>query len=435
MKTNFKSLFFPLAILFVALLMNGCQAEEEEPISTPVLRTSAVKSITASSAIFGGNISADGGAAITDRGVCWSTAENPTIADSKIANGTSTGVYENTITGLAANTVHYVRAYATNQAGTAYGQQVSFTTSSGVVSLATTMASSIMLYSAKSGGSITSNGGSAITARGICWSKSSSPTMTDSIRTLTGNATPFTIDMTHLEQGTTYHVRAFATNGIGTSYGNEITFTTVGLVTDIDGNVYQPIFLGTQVWLREYLKTTKLNDGTDLPNITDNTNWVNATSSAYCFYNNNIANKDVSGALYNFYAVSSGKLCPAGWHIPSHNENLTLISYLYYKYGDYTAKTIASTSGWTTYSAAGAVGNDQASNNSSGLSTYPGGQRQFDGSFSLMGGLSSWWSTTRSDFDPSNTIRIQTILYSDAYLTTNFVSNYKNGLSVRCIKN
>jgi uncharacterized protein (TIGR02145 family) len=97
-------------------------------------------------------------------------------------------------------------------------------------------------------------------------------------------------------------------------------------VTDADGNVYQAVKIGTQTWMAENLRTTKFSDGTPIPNVTDNAAWGNTATSAYCWYNNDIANATPYGALYNWYTVNSGKLAPTGWHIPTTAEWQTLSS-------------------------------------------------------------------------------------------------------------
>jgi len=96
---------------------------------------------------------------------------------------------------------------------------------------------------------------------------------------------------------------------------------------DIDGNVYHTVIIGTQIWMVENLKTTKYNDGTSIANVTDNVEWIGLTSPAYCWYNNYTSYKTQFGALYNWYAVNTGKLAPTGWHVPSHAEWTTLTNF------------------------------------------------------------------------------------------------------------
>ena len=201
------------------------------PIVVPTLTTTAVTSITLTTAVSGGNITADGGGAVTARGVCWATTATPTITDSKTTDGTGTGSFTSNLTGLLPATTYYVRAYATNSAGTAYGNEVSFTTTAIVVpTLTTTAVTSITLTTAVSGGNITADGGGAITARGVCWATTANPTISNS-KTTDGTGTgSFTSNLTGLLPGTTYHVRAYATNSAGTAYGNDVSFTTTSIV-------------------------------------------------------------------------------------------------------------------------------------------------------------------------------------------------------------
>ncbi len=197
--------------------------------SVPTITTSEITSITSNSAASGGNISDDGGASVTDRGVCWSISNNPTIADSKTSDATGTGSFVSTLTGLNPNMTYYVRAYATNSVGTSYGNELSFSTTAGSPSITTTAITSVTSVTASSGGNITSDGGAAITARGVCWSTSHNPTTTDSKTTDGAGSGIFSSSLTGLQSCTLYYVRAYANNQYGTAYGNEIIFTSMGL--------------------------------------------------------------------------------------------------------------------------------------------------------------------------------------------------------------
>jgi hypothetical protein len=171
----------------------------------------------------------DGGAAITEKGVVWSTNPAPTITDSKTSDGTGTVPFESSLTGLVASTTYYVRAYATNSAGTGYGNEISFTTNSTNPTLAILTTNSVIGITsdfAASGGNITSDGGATITQRGVVWSLNPNPTTADNI-TIDGTGTgTYPSQMTALTPVTTYYVRAYAINSVGTAYGNEISFTT-----------------------------------------------------------------------------------------------------------------------------------------------------------------------------------------------------------------
>ena len=195
------------------------------PALAPVLSTADLSAITATTATSGGNITNDGGSPVTARGVCWGKNQNPTTADAKTTDGTGTGSFTSAITGLTPGTAYYFRAYATNNIGTAYGNQVTATTTATLSTLTTAAVSAITSSMATSGGNITNDGGAAITARGVCWSTSSNPTTANS-KTTDGTGTgSFTSSITGLTPGATYYVKAYATNSIGTAYGNELTLT------------------------------------------------------------------------------------------------------------------------------------------------------------------------------------------------------------------
>ncbi len=190
------------------------------------LSTTAISSVTSTTAVSGGNISDDGGGAITVRGVCWATTASPTTANSKTTDGTGSGSFTSTLTGLQPATTYHVRAYATNSAGTAYGNELIFTSLTTIPSLTTTSVTSITRTTALSGGSITSNGGLTITVSGICWSTSQNPSVTGLHTTDGTTSGSFTDSLTNLTPGTLYYVRAYATNSLGTGYGNQVSFTT-----------------------------------------------------------------------------------------------------------------------------------------------------------------------------------------------------------------
>jgi uncharacterized protein (TIGR02145 family) len=202
----------------------------------PTVTTNSISSITAISAVSGGNVTSDGGVGVTARGVVWSTSEYPTI-ESAIGfteNGNGTGQFTSDLINLSPNTTYFVRAYATNSVGTAYGDQVWFTTQSPSIPVLTTK--EVVLQSATtaiSGGVISSDGGSSILQKGVVWSTSSNPTVTSYVG-ITNNGSgsaDFNSNISGLAFNTRYYVRAYAQNSIGTAYGNEISFTTANSIS------------------------------------------------------------------------------------------------------------------------------------------------------------------------------------------------------------
>ena len=198
-------------------------------LSLPTVTTDTATLITNISANLGGNITGDGGAAVTARGICWSTTPNPTIANNKTANGSGTGTFTYSLSGLTLGTKYSVRAYATNSVGTSYGNEISFTTTSIVAPTLTTAEASSIGTTTISGGNIISDGGATITARGVCWSTTQNPTITGNKTSDGTGSEPFVSTITGLSASTTYYVRAYATNSMGTAYGNQISFKTPGL--------------------------------------------------------------------------------------------------------------------------------------------------------------------------------------------------------------
>ena len=204
----------------------------------PTVQTVAVQAIAANTAASGGNITAIGGSAVVRRGVCWSTLQLPTVADPHTTDGRGPGEYTSQMTGLSVNTVYYVRAYATNSVGTAYGEQYEFRTTDGLPTVTTDTISAVTATTAQGGGEALADGGYTITAKGVCWSMAQLPTIDNNHTTDDYSLGTFASQLSGLEPGTTYYVRAYATNVVGTAYGEQRTFTTLsGLPTVVTAAV------------------------------------------------------------------------------------------------------------------------------------------------------------------------------------------------------
>ena len=646
-------------------------------ILAPTVTTNSVSSIASSTAVCGGNVTDDGGATVTERGVCWSTNPNPTIVNSHTIDGSGTGSFTSNITGLTVGITYYVRAYATNTAGTAYGNAVNFTATvqdgdpcpgseiltdrdgntyntvhigqqcwmkenlrtthfadgtvienggssydhpygyydgstsniygyyyngaaatdirnlcptgwhvpsdaewtqltdyistqndlfcsgngsniakamavnhswnesnvscspglnqnanntsgfsafpagrvyavyehvgevanfwtstkeseptsgpngeayrvisrsiifnsatvqsnnwydySGykidgksvrcvrdegntLLSVTTATVNNITEMSAICGGTVTSNGGPTVTAKGVCWSTFHNPGIANNHTTDGSGIGSFTSNLMNLIPNTTYYVRAYATNSAGTAYGNEVSFTTSPIIcgtstlTDIDGNVYNTVQIGTQCWMKQNLKTTKYADGTYISQGS-----TTSTTTAYWYYpNNSSSNKATYGLLYNWKAVMRNSssssadpsgvqgVCPTGWHVPSDAEWTQLINYVssqsQYVCGSdnaQIAKALSGTTGWSNISTTCAIGNTPSSNNATGFGALPAGD--YTGSYNNFGNCAYFWNTTEYGgccaYD-----------YVLAYYNVGVYRSYnyrKCGQSVRCVK-
>lgn len=374
-------------------------------------------------------------------GSCWSTSPNPTIAD---AHSSATEEFyaisinrKTAILGLTPGTTYYVRAYATNDKGIAYGEQLTFTTVSAEVGdVITTDISSIATTSAVSGGNVTDDHGVPVTARGVCWSTSIHPTLVDSYTVNGSGLGSFTSNIINLTEGTIYFVRAYAINAAGTSYGNEVSFTTLKTVTtgdlvDIDGNIYTTVYIGNQEWMVQNLKVSKYSDGVSINYLTDGSAFNADSVGAFCYYNNNISNKNSIGALYNWYAVNNARgLCyfkrngvqETGWRIATNADWGTLRSFLG---TNLTAGGPLKDTG-STYWNSGNIG----ATNSSGFTGRGSGQR-LGGYFSNWGYQGNFWtssshSTTEAWF--YQLLSAGPVLYS-------FDTGKKHsGYAVRCVR-
>ena len=300
------------------------------------------------------------------------------------------------------------------------------------------VASDITRTTAVSGGIVVNDGGAKVTARGVCWRSATNPTIANN-KTVNDNGTgTFTSNISLLADYTTYYVRSYATNSVGTGYGNEISFRTLGIgfnpnltygtVTDIEGNTYKTIAIGTQTWMAENLKTTKYRNGDPINNVVGSIFWWGAADGSYCWYNNDqVVNKSLYGALYNWYAVSDSRnIAPIGWHVPTDAEVATLVTFLG---GENVAGGKLKEQGLEHW----LISNSGATN-SSGFSALPAGKRGNSnieiGVFDYATNASWWWST--SEFSSTNSKYFSVASVNDDVYLSN--SGKTDGFSVRCIK-
>jgi uncharacterized protein (TIGR02145 family) len=205
----------------------------------------------------------------------------------------------------------------------------------------------------------------------------------------------------------------------------------ISSVTDADGNVYHTVIIGTQTWMLENLKTTRFNDGTAIPNVSDQSAWAALTTNAYCDYDNNTANGTTYGRLYNWHCVNSGKLAPEGWHVATKAEWEVLSDYASANTGTSgsEAKALAAITGWNTSTVSGTPGCDPDVNNSSGFTALAGGYRAV-GEFYGINGNAMWWSSSESN--SQNATSLSFSFGTRNMINFNFEKYY--GMSVRCIK-
>ena len=270
-------------------------------VTAPVITTGSATGITSTTAICGGNVTADGGAVVSARGICYGAAVNPDITGTKVIATGTTGVYTSNLISLTAGTLYHYRAYATNSAGTAYGADSSFTTPIGAVAPVVSTGTAIPATTTASvAGNVSNDGGSAVLARGICWAITANPdtSLTSTHTSETGTTGSFISNLTGLTASTLYHARAYARNAVGISYGNDITFTTqvAGIPCANIAALYAKTADGTTVYelTGEAVLTYKQAYG--------NQKWIQDASGAIMIYDIVPA----SGSITNVYNIGDG---------------------------------------------------------------------------------------------------------------------------------
>jgi uncharacterized protein (TIGR02145 family) len=283
-----------------------------------------------------------------------------------------------------------------------------------------------------------------VTARGVAYGTSSSPTTAGAITNDGTGTGVFTSALAGLTPSTTYNVRAYATNSVGTAYGNEVTFTTpaipaftcgISTVTDVDGNTYNTVPIGNQCWTQSNLKVSKYKNGDSIPTGLSNSAWFSTTAGSYAIYGNNPVNDGLYGKLYNHYAVMDTRgLCPTGWHVSTDSEWNVLVKYL-----DPNADTVctpcwqSNTAGGTLKSTAtqpslGGWFSSLGATNSTGFTAVPGGLRFNSGEFSFVVYSGFWWTSSQ----PGLAMRRQ--LNENGAGINRTYDDRRAGFSVRCLK-
>ena len=390
-------------------------------------------------------------------GICWSNSPNPSLADNVIYSTDYQNIFQNLP--VEAGKTYYVRAFAANTMGTGYSNEISFVANNFEVikpTVSTDSVFNITQTSVSCAGKIISTGNGTITERGVCWSTGSTPTIADNKQVDNGTMDVFSVAISNLTAGTIYYASSYATNSAGISYGDIKMFKTVDpplTATDADGNVYNTIKIGNQIWMLENLRTTKYRNGESVKNITDNAEWSNLLytdrTPGWCDYNNDPANGSKYGKLYNWYAVNDQRnIAPVGWHVASSGEWLILLDFLNangYNYdgsvsttGNKLAKSIASKTDWTVSTVQGAPGNNLAKNNTSGFIAFPAGVRSSNGTFYGVGTDTDWWTSTAYNYTTDIKAYNHGMTYNNSYVQEGqrfgTYNTYNFGFSVRCVK-
>lgn len=417
---------FTTAVATTPKVGSGLTTNPLDPYGNSVSWTTALMEI---------GIISDGGAPITANGVCWNTSPNPTIANSKTNDPTGNEHFVSQITGLTPFTTYYTRAYAINSVGITYGDEISFTTKQlEVPGVSTAFQGSISQTTVNSGGEVLNDGGTPVTARGICWSIIPNPTIANNKTSDNSGEGTFTSSITGLTANTTYYARAYATNSLGTGYGNEIKFTTyTGTLTDVEGTSYNTITIGTQVWMAENLKTKKYNNG-DLIGTTSLDITAENEPKYQWTYDDNESNTAIYGRLYSWYAIiDSRKICPTGWHAPSDADWSTLTTYLGGSLNAASKLKEAGSAHWECESYAGHPCMYQnGASNETGFTGLPGGCRASNRTFSGIGKGGYWWSS--SEYIGSSAWYRNMRNTAPTGNVASYYGNKRDGLSVRCIK-
>jgi len=290
-----------------------------------------------------------------------------------------------------------------------------------VPSVQTNAATSVTNITAILNGAVNANGFSRVVTFEYGTSTSYGSSVTASQSPIGGSSSiGVSAPASGLTSGQIYHFRVRAICGLSEYHGADMTFTTT--VKDYDGNIYNTVIIGTQVWMKENLKTMKYNDGTSIPNVTDNATWAALATPAYCWYKNDATSyKATYGALYNWYTVHTGKLCPAGWHVPSDAEWTILSDYL----GGLPVAGGKLKESGTVHWASPNTG----ATNESGFTALAGGVRA-NGVYTDMLTQTWWWASTETNSFPW----IRAILNYLSNLGNSLVSPV-NGASVRCLRN
>lgn len=441
------------AFIWFFLLLSAGACRPFEPEQLVIIKTGNVSEVGVTSFKAHGEILDTGENGISQHGFIWSDQPDPDFPYTnydELGPAQGPGTFSDDFDGLSPGTIYYVKAYAVTTDLTVYGPQVSFETQMGFPpTVSTKPAIEITPYSAISGGQISDDGGVPVMTRGVCWATHREPTIENSFTSNGEGPGEFVSTLESLEPYTTYHLRAYATNEIGTGYGEEILFMTLWNGTpvfDFEGNEYPTVQIGNLIWTVRNIRSTKYSDGIPISLVEDDLDWAAMSDNfkAYCYYNNDPVNAEKDGALYTWSAATNGHpdshevpsgvqgVCPAGWHLPSDEEwkafemmlgmNEDEVNAVDNWRGSGQGGKLKETINWTEPN----VGAE----NEFGFNARPSGYRESIGRYGGYGTSTDYWTSTESGEGLAVFRRLSST--SDGIFRSG--EPVKKGFSVRCVK-
>ncbi len=410
--------------------------------SVPEVKTLPVLDITSSSALVRGEVSDNGGAEVSERGIFWGTQSNPEETGEKLIIGKGTGEFSETLAGLENETKYYIKAYAVNKKGMASGEEKSFTALNLPI-ISTTPPEKVKATSAITGGTVHENGGSTVSSHGIYLSRNPKARKSGD-RIVAGEGTgEFALKLENLNPYTKYYYTAYSTNSNGTSFGMEYSFETwayVSSVRDVDGKNYETRVIGEQKWMTENLVVTRYNNGTGIEFVSEgDEHWITSSQGYYGIYNDSGGKESIYGYLYNWYVIENEhNICPEGWRVPAEEDWQELerhlgmddyeIEMLGFRGSDHggmlkdTGTFITQTGFWHSP--------NTLATNETGFSALPGGYRDEKGHSHLLNFYGNWWSSTKAE---DGTAWFRYLSHDSGQIGRHY-SSKRNGYSIRCIK-
>jgi uncharacterized protein (TIGR02145 family) len=409
---SFAKYFLLIVVLF------ACNRNVTQPkVTESIITDSSAFSISIRANIHGSKI--------TDKGVCWSTEPNPTIDNFSVSAGSGAGTFDIKAIKVINNCKIYLRVYATNAKGIRYGDELACSTvpHKDVVT-------GYFYYNEKGEPSIDGFVTKLLGATqvGFCWSKTAIPSIENSVSVIDPVKEQLTATLSDLERNTDYFVRVYAVCPEGVYYGNIVKFKTYSeQVTDIEGNKYNTVVIGTQTWTVENLRTTKYQNGSEVFYRNNGTSWDTTNLAAYGYYANLNNFKNKYGYFYNHFAIDDNRnLAPNGWHIATFSDWQELVRYLVGEYSAVSQLISSVKSSWPL--------NQNPPNISSRFDALPGGYRKWPGGFDFEESATVWFWTTQ-EFIGEQAMAVSLSANISSHLITFKTQPMRTGAYIRCVKN